>query len=363
MQESNLDETKPTTISTPESTAGEAPKTKKRPWIRFILLGWALLVLVAAIGGYRGYQKGIEDRVALQTTETAEDIERQYQLGLEDFQNENYERARQRFEFIIDQNPNHERAIEMLARTLSILNATATPTPVTPTVTPTLSPTPDLRSAEELFEQANQDMAAENWTSAINTLLNLRKDHPNFMAIDVDSMFYVALRNRGVNKILTTGELEGGLYDLAQAELFGPLDVEAQNVSNWARLYQIGASFWQVNWAQAAFYFGQVAPFAPNLHDGTGWSATERYRTAMKNYIDLLAEAEEWCEAEEQMEILRTSDPDPQLEATQTRLQNKCNPPRESEPEEEENTPEPPSEPTSTPPPQREVPPTETPSP
>jgi hypothetical protein len=85
------------------------------------------------------------------------------------------------------------------------LNTTATPTAVS---TPTLTPTVDLRGAEELFSQAQVLLADEKWTEAIDTLLKLRKNEPSFQAVEVDSMFYVALRNRGVQRILSEGDLE-----------------------------------------------------------------------------------------------------------------------------------------------------------
>jgi hypothetical protein len=146
------------------------------------------------------------------------------------------------------------------------------------------------------------------------------------MAVEVDSMLYVAFRNRGVEKILSGGELESGLYDLSQAELFGPLDTEAAGFRNWARLYLIGASFYSVqDWAQAAFYLGQVAPFAPNLHNGSGGFAMDWYLSALENYINKLDEDGEWCTAVSQLEIFMQYQPDPALfEQQLTQYKNRC---------------------------------------
>ena len=60
-------------------------------------------------------------------------------------------------------------------------------------------------------------------------------------------------------------DLEGGIYDLAIAAKFGPLDTEANSAREWARLYIVGLSFWEVHPEQAVFYFGQVASSAPYL--------------------------------------------------------------------------------------------------
>ncbi len=326
-----VDETQPTEIQSPEQEpeqSDEPVKRKRFPWGRVILLAWLLLIAAAALGAYGGYQQGIDERISLQATEAAEELGNQYQLGLEDFDTGEYERARQRFEYLLEKDPNNAKAIEMLARTLAIIQATATPTQVIPTATPTLTPTPDMRGVEELFEQAQAYMVAEDWDGALGTLLTLRKNEPGHEAIQVDSMLYVALRNRGVYKILNAGELEGGLYDLAQAELFGPLDAQAENYRDWARFYIIGASFWGVDWGQAAYYFGQVAFVAPNLHDGTGWTATVRYREALGNYVDLLIEGKQWCLARDQHEALRALDPSltgtAEFEQRATMLHNRC---------------------------------------
>jgi hypothetical protein len=191
-----------------------------------------------------------------------------------------------------------------------------------------LTPTPDTRSIEEKFAQAQVAMAAGDWTLALETLFALRKEDPAFMAVEVDSMLYVAFRNRGVEKILAVagGELESGLYDLSQAELFGPLDTEADGFRNWARLYLIGSSFYSVgDWAQAAFYLGQVAPFAPNLHNGSGGFAMDWYLDALEKYINQLDEAHEWCTAFEQLEIFIQYQSDPAAFDQQlTQYRNRC---------------------------------------
>ncbi|GAH16225.1 unnamed protein product, partial [marine sediment metagenome] len=94
-------------------------------------------------------------------------------------------------------------------------------------------PTPDMRGAEDLFSHSQILLADQKWTEAIDTLLKLRKDDPDYQTVKVDSMLYVALGNRGVERILREGDLEGGTYDLALAEKFGPLDVEASSMRTW----------------------------------------------------------------------------------------------------------------------------------
>jgi hypothetical protein len=316
----NIDETRPTdagetgAVHPTDGAAGEIPRedqgqpgggTRRRGlWLRLLIVGWLILIVIALLGGYSGYQTGTDLRRGTQVAQNMGEIDNQFALGMDELDARACDRARQRFEWVLEQDPNHEGAIDGLARAITCMNATATPTPVTPTPTPTLTPTPDLRSSDEKFDQARAAMVSQDWDLAIMTLFALRKEDPDFMAVDVDSMLYVAFRNRGVEKILAGGELESGLYDLSQAELFGPLDAEADGYRNWARLFLIGASFYSVqDWAQAAFYLGQVAPFAPNLHDGRSGFAMDWYLDALEKYITQLDDAGEWCTAAGQMEI------------------------------------------------------------
>lgn len=317
----------PTAQPAPDETqpSSAAGRPQKVPWVRLLIVGWLVLIAVALLGGYTGYQNGLNARLATQASETSSEIEHQIQLGLEELGSGECDRARQRFEWALEQAPDSESAIDGLARAITCLNATATPTPVTPTPTPTVTPTPDLRTGEEKFEQAQQAMAAGDWGAAIDSLFALRKEDPEYQAVEVDSMLYVAYRNRGVDKILVQGELESGLYDLSQAELFGPLDSEANGYRNWARLYLIGASFYSVqDWAQASFYLGQVAPFAPNLHNGSSGFAMNWYLDALEKYINQLVEAKDWCNAADQVGVYKQYVDDPALDNQQNRYQERC---------------------------------------
>lgn len=324
------------TQQTPAATGGPegAPQgpvpagpasTKKAPWGRLLIAGWLVLIAIAVLGGYTGYQSGIEHRLATQSAQGAEELDHQYQLGLEELLTQECDRARQRFEWILEQDPNYPGAIDSLAQAITCMNATATPTPELPTPTPTLTPTPDFRTVEEKFNQAQASMEAGDWEAAINSLFALRKEDPAYKAVDVDSMLYVAFRNRGVDKILNLGELESGLYDLSQAELFGPLDSEANGYRDWARLYLIGVSFYSVSdWAQAAFYLGQVAPYAPNLHNGTSGFAMDWYLESLEKYITQLDEAKDWCTAVTQLELYIQLTGDSSLEDQLNRYINRC---------------------------------------
>ncbi|MCX8063475.1 MAG: hypothetical protein N3D16_12920, partial [Anaerolineales bacterium] len=294
------------TQATPLNAAGGGQRppeqpiraAKKQPsplrWV--ILLGILGLIGVAFLSAFAGYASGISARRAAEATQAGLVAKEQYELALQEIASKDYLRARQRLEYVIQIAPDYPGAAEKLAEVIFEASITATPT-LAPT--PTVSPTPDLRGAEERLEAAKQQIFNSQWTAAIDTLLLLRKAEPNFQPAVVDDLLYLAYRNSGRDKILKEGNLEGGIYDLTLAEKFGPLDTETKGLQNWARLYLLGASYWDVDWGQVVYYFAQVAPAVPNLRDGTGWTATDRYRIALGKYAEQLLARKEWCAAME----------------------------------------------------------------
>ena len=307
-------------------------------WVILILFAAVAFLVTAGIGAIGGYQSGLREFQRQQTFETVKSLQEQYVLGVQDMEDGHYDLARQRFEHILDHDPAFPGVAEKLVQVMQVLYATATPTAIPPTVTPT--PTPDLRPVQDLFTQGQNDYAQGNWTGVIDVLLALRKADASFHVVEVDSLLYRALRNRGLQKIREEASLEGGMYDLSLAERFGPLDAEADNWRNLARLYVIGLSFWEVYPEQAVFYFSQVASAAPGLRDGTGWTASGRYLASMVQYGDWLAAREDWCAAEEKYNAALSMGADDTVNQKAAEAQIKCSPPTE--------TPEPTSKPSAT---------------
>jgi tetratricopeptide (TPR) repeat protein len=278
-------------------------------------------------GSFLGYRQGITERKNYESTQVALAIGEQYEMGLQDMAEGRYEVARQRFDYVIQKDPNYPGVIDQMTEVQIILNATATPTPVPPTAIPTeipLTPTPDLRGEEELFLHAQTLIAEQQWTAAITDLETLRKKNPDFKAIEVDGMFFVAFRNRGAQNI-GAGNLESGIYDLTLAERFGVLDTEANGYRTWARYYITGASFWGVDWSQAVYYFGQVAPQYPNMHDGTGWTASQRYVEAIVGYAQWYDAQGKWCAAEEHYHAAFELSGNPEYEKARDIASDRCN--------------------------------------
>jgi len=325
----NLDETAPTSLSaiSEETEIEEVSTGKSKGGPRlglFVLAGIAAIIIIAALSAWSGYNAGIDLRTEAQATQDAIIIDEQYVLAINEIEEGQYFRARQRLEYIIEHDPSYPGATDTLAEVLLLLNATATPSPVP---TPTTTPVPDTGQSDELeglFSKAEQQLANNDWSGAIETMLLIRKLDPGFRMVAIDGMLFIALRNQGIDKINVQGELEEGVYNLSLAEQFGPLDSEAQGSLTWAKLYITGASFWELDWAQAVYYFSQVAPQLPSLRDGSGWTARERYRLALYNFGNSLVAAGDPCQALEQYELSLSLAYDEEVEQAMTEAAEQC---------------------------------------
>jgi hypothetical protein len=296
-----------------------------RFWIVIAFLGIVALLMSALVGGLAGYQSAWQMNRMRQSEASSSALQEQYDLALQDMQTGQLDLARQRFEYILQRDPGFPGAAEGLAQAMSILFATATPTPVPPTVTPT--PTQDLRPVQDMLAQAQTAFAEANWGIVIDTLVAMRDSDPGFQTVAADSLLYRALRNRGIDKIVKEANLEGGIYDLALSEGFGPLDAEANNWRNLARLYMIGSAFWEVFPEQAVNYFGQLAAAAPGLRDASGWTARERYRVSLLHLGNKLALAGDWCSAQEQYDLSLSIGGDASVVPTAAFAAEQCAPP------------------------------------
>jgi tetratricopeptide (TPR) repeat protein len=275
MSENNTDSTQPA-----DATKRSSAPTKHSRW-RPILISILGLVILLALALFGGFQSGLGVRRSAEATQISQQLSDQYQLALQDIDANRYEAARQRLEYIIQHDSGYPGAAEKLAQVLVWL------TVPTATNTPTLTPTPDYSGVESIFARAQQLITAQDWPNALAALDELRKQSQDYKTAEVDSMYYFALRNNGTN-LIQQGNLEGGIYYLTLAERFlSPLDSTADSLREGARLYLIGASFWDLDWQQTVKYFNQVANGWPSLWDGT-MTAQERYRIASMRYGDQL---------------------------------------------------------------------------
>ena len=329
------------------------PGTQEEPKKKFFerrfswyLLGTLLVVLIVLIGGITGIPRGINQRVRLAETQAAPKIQSQLENARLDIEEGRFEVALDRLDWILEEmspylsNEELVEVGELYSQTLLRISTYRTPTPM-PSPTPTVpinTPTPDLRGEEEMFATAQQFIADEAWDEAIQTLEALREKNIEFRTVQVDGLLYVALRNRGMKKILVEGNLEPGLYDLALAERFAPLDSTAEGVRTWTRMYLTGASYWGVDWAQVIYYLEQVYPQLPSLRDSTYMTTKERYRIALIEYGTQLAKDGDACGALEYFERALELVDDPQLQPTATWAANECAEGGEEEEQEDEDS-------------------------
>ncbi|MBX3005758.1 MAG: hypothetical protein KF821_08055 [Anaerolineales bacterium] len=298
----NRRSSEPATTRPQRGVPPQAPRPR-RAWLRtpalvFGLAGLAALLLVTSASAALGWSEGRTILYATATMQAGMQMLEQYNLAMEDITAGRYDLARQRLEFIYYENPRFLDTGSKLIEVLLVLQNT----PEAPTSAPlqaSATPTQDPRTKEELLQAARQQLAAREWSAAIDALLALRKADAGYFTAEVDGMLYAALRNRGANEITQQGLFEPGLYDFSLAANFGPLDAQASNYRQWARLYLYGNAFWLAYPQDAAYYYGQLVGMAPDLRDAQGNSAFYRYWQSLVHWGDSLATKESWCEASE----------------------------------------------------------------
>jgi tetratricopeptide (TPR) repeat protein len=298
-----------------------APKKKFRVNWRGILLGTLALIVLVGLGAYGGLKMAEGDRLNAQSTVITQQLTEQYALALMDIDAGRYGPAQQRLEFIIQNNPSFPQASVKLAE---VMVMAAIPTA---TALPTFTPTPDLSGVEEIFQRAQQYINILDWPHAVENLDSLRRKDSTYRTAEVDGMYYFSLRNYGYDLIIKQGNLEGGIYQLTLAERFGPLDSNASALRDGSRLYILAASFWDLDWKNAVFYFSQVYAGWPSLWDGT-MIASSRYHIALMRYGDELFVQEQWCAASEQYQnAQKVAELDTTSAKNAYQAYNRCNPP------------------------------------
>ena len=303
----NIEQTQPNII---------VSKPKRGRVILFNALG---LIIILALAILAGYGSGISVRKNTEASTISEQLGKQFQYALVDIQFQRYENARQRLQFIISRDPSFPGVQEKLTQVLVLIHQP------TPTLAPSLTPTPDFSGAEQAFTTAQQQIAAQDWPGAIGTLDEIRKLDSTYKTGQVDGMYYFALRNYGYDLITKQGNLEGGIYQFTLAERFGPLDRDAAGLREGARFYLIGASFWELDWAESLKYFNQIAGYG--LWDGT-MTVSERIHYASMRYGDQLAKDGQYCDAIGQYDNATAIAPlDKQAQENYDDAYTKCYPP------------------------------------
>lgn len=292
-----------------EEETGDRPSWRPFIWVLPITL--LLLGVAAAVG----YFVGQSERDQAEEEQVSSIIEEQFSLGLLDLEEERYDVARQRFEYVIQLDPSFPNAPERLAEALLGLSEPL------PTVTsPPMTPTPNLSPVQEILDQAFAAFEDGDWDATVAHLLALRAKDSEYKAVEADGLMYAALRNRGIRRISTDKLLEEGIYDLSLAESFAPLDEDANNWRSWAQLYLTANSFYGLNWEQAVFYFEVVYSVAPGIRNDVAW----KYANSLTMYALLLTSGGDPCAAEDLLDLSLEVIINEDLEPTATAVHNAC---------------------------------------
>lgn len=248
-----------------------------------ILIFACVLAATVAIAGFGGAIKGRDELNIRATQTTIAEVQAQYERGLADLQEGNYELAAQRFRWILEHAPDHAGAAQGLAQAESLLNLAASPAATLP---PSGSTNP-----EELFAEAQGFYAGQQWASAIIRLQELQAIDPNYRADEVREMLYESLVTLGL--IYVRGDrLQEGLALLDQAEDIRPLDDQAAGERRLASLYITGRTYETLNWAIAIDNYQAIYDVAPNYRD-----VEDRLWTARVRFGDQLVAAGGHCDA------------------------------------------------------------------
>ena len=265
---------------------------------KWVWVGVLVFVLFIAAGVFFGYRNGVQLRLANEKALLMEQISLQLEWAYKDMDAGRYENAKARLDYILDKYPEFPGIADLMAQVIGKLSEpVATPTLVViATPLPGVTVTPDLRGAEEKFAQLTQHINNQEWDLAVQTVQSLKESNFDYRTIDVDGLYFIALRNRGIQRIWA-GELEQGMYDLSVAEELGALDAQAAGAESWATTYLTGASYWDVNWPGAVDIFGQLYAQMPYFSDSTGMTTAERYRIALYRLGDQFAAQGDYCTA------------------------------------------------------------------
>ncbi|MGD8731942.1 MAG: hypothetical protein PVH92_08685 [Anaerolineales bacterium] len=264
-----------------------APKSKRPKKYRWVWIAVPALILVMLIiSVLTGYYQGLEQRELSAQANAEQVAQEQFDIGVEDLLAGNYEVAQQRFEYVLSLDPNFEGASDFLNQALVAMNQpTATPSPL---ASPTPTETPDYSSIEGMFASAQAAFAREDWDTALDIMIRMRGENPEYRLAEVNQMMDLALRNRGMQKLFA-GDIEQGIYDLNLSERFSPLDSQAASWRRSAAFYTYANSFFGLDWALATENFGQLCQ--ANI-----WGACTKYGQAAMEYAGQIAgEGEDPC--------------------------------------------------------------------
>jgi tetratricopeptide (TPR) repeat protein len=279
------------TAEMPKLTGDTQPMRSLRPrrLKALLLLGLgmlALCLLSAGLAALAGSQQGLADRRAV--------ADKQYQQGVTWLAGGHPEAAESAFEYVKQLVPDYPGIDEKLAEARAARQALDATASVTPTSPPTPTKTPVPIDPPKAWADAQAYFTAGKYEEALELLRQLQALAPSYETARVRALMFEALKARGL-ELLEEDRLEEGLFDLEQAAAIEPLDAETETARALAALYVTAASYWGVDWQEAARRFGELYAIAPYYKD-----VAQRLFNAHVAYGDQMAEAQDWCPAQEE---------------------------------------------------------------
>jgi hypothetical protein len=287
---------KPTVASEPPIESSFEPTSSGKPKrALFVWLGILGLLVIIAGGCLIGYGLAIRARQAEDLNQRLTAATAQYVLSLQDIENNNLPMAKTRLEYVIQVYPDYPEAGAKLTEVMVALaqnNQLTTSAPVIATVAPTM----DTRNLEAIYSSAQQYLVNQDWANLLASVNSIRNTDPTFKSVQVDGLYYLALRNVALSKI-NSGKLETGIYYLTLASKIGPIDAEAQGYYTNAALFLNAGAGFGATWDRALNGFEMLNGINAYMIDVNGITVRQRYAESLAGYGDLLQSEYDWCGA------------------------------------------------------------------
>ena len=272
------------------------------------------VLLAAGLAGYGGYNAGTENRRHAAATELADDLAEQFEMAQRDFDGGQPLLALQRLEYVERFAPQFAGLAELLAR----VRAAAQPTANGATATQPPPPATALPSdPAELFAKLQAAYKADDWSAVVQLASALHASAPDYESSTVGAQLFVGLRNRGMEAI-NKGSLGPGITWLERADELAPLDADALQLLQWARMYTLANSWWGINWPNAIGQYRELYSIAPYFMD-----TRVRLREAYAEYGAMLI-ATDACAAQLQFAAALELEVMPELEAQRLAAEQLC---------------------------------------
>lgn len=279
-----------------------------------VLVGWFLLI---AFLGWQSGQRQLQDRQVAQ-------LDRQITLAQADIEQENYQLALTRLEWVLERDPNSADAQTLQTVAFAGLGATPEPTPVTavtvtpaPTRLPTATPGAIGSPGDELL-RIRRLVATKFWEEALPALIAFQQQFPSYEREETDQLLYDTYQNYGLD-LITGEQVELGVFYLTQAQKLGDLPQLVLDYQTWAELYTQGISFYGVNWEASTYYFRDLCLAAPFYQ-----SSCDHLFDALVAWGDQYVAAQDWCPAEALYEEASRQQTPPTLIEKRTQAQENC---------------------------------------